>query len=204
MMGLAVLAGIAIYLGVFWLLVRALKTKRAKGAAILIALAIPFWDLPFGYYSFRDHCETEGGLQVLNKVQPQKKAFFDSLPPYPIKDLLTHGFTVVEAKDSGGNGISRYQLRADGGVEIRAVAQPESNVVVSVRRGQRLPWNIVRDDRFLRAPVEGKELARYSEFTWRGGWVQVVMSPLLGQGPSCTAGPTDPIVRLILRGGEPS
>ena len=203
MIGLVVIAGVSLYIGICWLIFRALKQRWARALALLTALAIPLWDLPFGYYEFRNHCRT-AGLQVLESLAPHEAAYFDSLPPYPISELFSRGFRLVETADGSRNKILRYERSMDGRISTLTVPEPRSELQVSSERDIRLPWNIVRDNRLLRERRDGRLLAKYSEISWRGGWLQVSLTPLLGPGIACTAGSEDPVVTLILRGGKRS
>ena len=204
MIGLAVLAGIAIYVGVWWFLVRTLSQGWAKALAILIALAIPFWDLPVGYLRYQNYCVSEGGLRISSRIAPQESVYFDSVPSYPANELIAEGIRVVEIARPDGRGIARHERQGAGSITTLIITRPQSSLRVTYVRNQRLDWNIIREDRYVRNQADARLLAQYSEFSWQGGWLQHSFAPILGTGLRCTAGSRDPIITLLVHGGAPS
>ena len=200
MVGLAFLAFIAAYSVLWWFVVKKARNRSEKIAAILIAVLIPFGDLPIGYYKYKQYCSTEGGVRVFQPFPVQDKVFFDSFPSYSTDELLARGFKVVEVATS--KGVARHEMGSNKQILTRMVSQPESPIRVSISRGQNLPWNIVGEERTARTQSDQKLLARYASYTWHGGWLQRSMSPLLRASLSCSTGPQDPIVELLRRGTE--
>src|SRR5438270_54322 len=139
MIGLAVLAGVAIYIGVFWFIFRALKQKWAKGLAVFVALGIPFWDLPFGYYNFHSHCMTEGGIQQYAPISPQKSLFFPQATGVRPEQLFNLGVEVVEFRSPKRNSFLRY-TRSDRGIEKHETAESTSAVRIVTNYNFELPW----------------------------------------------------------------
>jgi hypothetical protein len=196
--GLTILAVVAVYIGIVWALVRfALKNNWARAAVVVAALGIPFWDLPIGYYEFQRLCSAEGGLRILKPVAPQERVFFDSMPSQSAEDLLAKGFKVVEIARADGKGIARHEFL--GGIVTKNVAEPESAVRVTIRRNQLLSWNILRDDRIAQFRVNGELLARHSTFTWHGGWLKALASPT-GFALHCFVSRDDQIVEWLANG----
>src|SRR5436305_7378115 len=107
MIGLAVLAGIAIYVGIWWFVVRFLKQRWAKSLAILLAIAIPLGDLPFGYFNFLRHCDYEGGVRQVERISPHKSVFFLSVTGVKPQYLFRLGADFVEYSSSDG-GVIRF------------------------------------------------------------------------------------------------
>ena len=197
MIGLAVLAGIAIYIAVWWLLVSSLKRTWAKAAAIVIALAIPFWDFPIGYYNFEHHCSTEGGLHVVGEFPPSTSVLVDPSTGYRPEDVLRHGFKLVEYADSGH--VVQYSGAAG---KLRKIMRdrPTSLAKIMFVQNQILPWNIVRNDIVAVRVSDNRELAKYTSFRWRGMWWQVRMAPMLRTGAACFVGREDPVLGALQRG----
>ena len=200
MIGLAVLAVVAIYVAVCWFAITKARNRGEKVFALLIALLIPLWDLPIGYFSYRNLCSSEGGIHIYKRFPPQDKVFLDSLPSFSVNQMLRQGWKTVEVIRMDGKGIARHELGPNKEVITQEVQQPISNITVSIVRGQTLPWNIVREDRYARTRGDNETVARYSSFSWQGGWVYRLLSPVLGPGVSCSIGPEDPVVALLLRG----
>src|SRR5713101_5452421 len=111
MIGLTVLAVIAIYIGVFAYIVVHARNRAEKIAAIVVALAIPFWDLPFGYFNFYRHCSQEGGLHVSNDLPALNAILIDPSVGYRPEDVLRFGFKAVEYANRG----ETIRYTADGG-----------------------------------------------------------------------------------------
>jgi hypothetical protein len=199
LIGLAVIAGLALYIGIFWLIVRALKQRWAKALAVVIAVAIPFWDLPFGYLSFQQDCKQYGGLHVFEKVSPATAIFIDRHIGYTPDQLKRFGFKVIEYGEPGN--ITRYTAAKDG--YIKSTDQTAiSKVMVHFQPNQQLPWHVVRRD-YLASNVETKSvIARYTDIRWLGMWWQVEASPIFGDGGRCYFSGDNPILALLAKGNS--
>ena len=113
MLSLIILVVAGAYVGLWYLLIRALPNRWAKAIVALVALYLPFWDVPYGYYNFRALCSEEGELHVLRKVSPQTSIFLDQSLPLTEKEIarmLAKGFRVVEVRRRDGSMVS---LRKD-------------------------------------------------------------------------------------------
>ena len=200
MVGLAVLAGIAIYIAVFWFLVRALEQKWAKGLAILVALAIPFWDLPFGYYNYREHCANDGGLHLRQQFSPVTSILIDPSTGYTADQLLRRGFKIVEVNEASQK-ITRYVVEGNG-IKSENTEKITSSVRIRTHRNQVLPWNVVRHDVVVSLVNGDNVLVTHSGFHWRGVWWQVVGAPMFGTGPFCHTRDTDAVLTALASGGR--
>lgn len=199
MIGLAVLAGVAIYIGVWWFLISALKHRWAKAAAILIALAIPFWDLPFGYASFAGHCHEEGGLRQLGRVAANDGVLFSYNTGVKAEYLIGLGAHFVEYSRVDGS-VIRFSRSASGSIEGVKVSKPSSSVRLQARFNVKLPWNVFKNEVVLSDVQTDRPLARATSFYWIGGWVQRVSMPLLVARENCSAQSLDQIVALAVTG----
>ncbi|HZQ75026.1 MAG TPA: hypothetical protein VFB08_19090 [Burkholderiales bacterium] len=204
MIGLAVLAGAAIYIGISWAIVRTVKTTWPRLILIASLVLVPFWDLPIGYLSYLHHCQAESGLHIERTIRPQREVFFDSMPSVSANELIASGLTAVEIARPNGRGIARHEATGQGKLTTQIIDRPRSQIRVSYIRNEELPWHVLREDKIVRSTSDNALLARYSAFAWRGGWLQVSLSPLLGTGPSCAGNVKDPIVTLLVNGGAPS
>lgn len=199
MIGLVIL-GLIVGWVVLWVYV--FKKARNRGervAALLVAVLIPFWDLPIGYFEFQQHCSAEGGIRVYERVTPQDKVYFESLPSSPPAELLKLGFKVVEIRRTDGKGIVRYENHPDNSVS-RTVQSPESLVAISWTAAERLGWNVYRDRWAAHSLGEKKVLATYTTFSWHGGWLQQSSWPLLRGNLDCFLARTDPLITLLRHG----
>lgn len=200
MIGLLVLAIAGLYIAFWvWVVVTA-KRRSVQVVAILVALAIPFWDVPIGYYNYRMYCDVEAGTRVLQGFEAQEKIYFDSMPSYSANELLRLGFKVVEIARADRQGIARHEKSGTEQILTTVVQASESKITVSISRNQRLPWNIVREDRLARLRSTNEVLARHSAFRWYGGWLSKRLPSMLPIRASCAVSPQDPIVELVRRG----
>jgi hypothetical protein len=197
--GLLIFGAIAGYVA-FWSYVLKIARNRAtRIVAILIALLIPFWDLPIGYLQFRRLCSAEGGLHVYERITPQDKVYFQSVPSSSIDEMLRAGFKVVEILRADGRGIARHQLE-QGRIVSQTVQSPESLVAVSITRNDRLAWNIYRYEHIARSISSNEPIARHTGFTWHGGWLKEASAPLFRGRLSCSSPLSDPLVPLLRSG----
>ena len=197
MIGLADLAGVAIYIALWWYLVRILKHTWAKALAILVALAIPFWDLPFGYLAFKGDCATYGGLHISQRIPASDTIFVDRHIAYRPEYLRRFGFKVVEYGEPGN--ITRYTATPTGYAQSKHL-DAISTLKVSFVANQALPWGVIKRD-FLVSRVDTSQvLASYSDLRWSGLWWQARAAPILSDGGRCYAVDENPLLTLIARG----
>jgi hypothetical protein len=201
MIGLAVLAGVAIYISVFWFIVRALKQKWAKGLAILVALAIPFWDLPVGYLSFSNHCRGEGGLKQLAKITPNKSILFSSLTGIRPDYLFRSGVELVEYS-IGGDAVRSFKRLPNGSVQETRALSASSAVRLQSHLNTQLAWNIYKNEAHLVDVRTGQTLATATSFYWLGGWIQRLSAPMLAGTGRCYFSSLDEIVSLAITGSK--
>ncbi len=177
MIGLTVLAVIAIYIGVFAYIVVHARNRAEKIAAIVVALAIPFWDLPFGYFNFYHHCSQDGGLHISKDLPALNAILIDPSVGYRPEDVLRFGFKTVEYANSSET--IRYTADASG-LSKSIHSAPISPIKIQYSGNQMLPWNLIRSDYIVSRVDNGQVIARQTDFKWRGLWWQVSAAPLLG------------------------
>jgi hypothetical protein len=199
LIGLAVIAGVALYIGIFWLILRALKQGWAKALAVLIALAIPFWDLPIGYKSFTSLCAEQGGIRVLTKLPPQKSVLFASATGLKPAQLLIKGLQFVEYKTPNGK-ITRFTKSSNGHIEESDVSSSASLVLIRTTYNDLLTWNVYRNESSLVDAWTNRTIATATSFYWLGGWLQRRMSPIFAGNGRCHADTQSEIMDIVLRG----
>jgi hypothetical protein len=200
MIGLAVFGLIAAYVALIVFMVRKARNTVAKASAIAVALLIPFWDLPIGYWQYHELCSSEGGLHVLRSFPAQDRLFFESPSSLSANQLLKAGWQVVEGLDRDQKTVIRHRIGQNGELMTEKADRPSSKVALSVLRDQRLPWYIVREDQVARAYDDGVPLVKYSSFAWRGGWLQASLAPILGVSQRCFAVRGEPVVSILRKG----
>ena len=159
-------------------------SKSGRVAFFVVAVGLPFWELPYGYYNFQRLCREETRLQVLEKIMPQEIACADY--PYATlhKVLLSSGFRTVETGGKTGE-IRRFAARSDGGIEESIQQRLESNYCLSFQNNIRLAWRVLRHDQLITRVSDRKIAASQSRFSWLGMWWQEVLQPILGRGGEC-------------------
>src|SRR5439155_16090899 len=131
--GLIIFGVIAGYVTLWYYVVKAARNRTQRIVAVLVAVLIPFWDLPIGYFEYQRYCSSEGGIRVYERVPPQDKIYFESTPSSFPEDMLKQGFKVVEILRVDRKGIVRQEIQ-QGTIVSRTVTSPESMVAVSIVR----------------------------------------------------------------------
>ncbi len=201
MIGLAVLAGVAVYIALFWFVVRTAKSIWAKASALAIAVLIPVWDVPFGFFSYKSLCRHEGGLRVFQPISAQRTICLDGAIGYPPREVMRIGFDSVEIREKI-NRIVSYRTSKTGAIDsfIPENGKPLSRYCISLRQNQEIPWNIWRHDLFVNDTVTGATVARYSAFHWLGTWWRAKLLAFPGGGLSCHQLRPDEVFAAIREG----
>jgi hypothetical protein len=172
-----------------WIVIAAMFARLVpgwwgKGALFAVLVAVPFWELPFGYLNFRKLCEDQGGLKVFETFSPQVSICASYPLETSVDQFLSVGFKVVEARDRDGRVVAQTRETAiktpnvDGSKVASAFCVTQEFV-----RG--LPWRIQRNEYKVVAEPSQREVARHSDFIWFGMWWQERAAPLLGRGGEC-------------------
>lgn len=69
MIALMVFTALLVYLGIAWLVVKRVPSKKAKWIAVAVFVLIPTWDEILGRVYFKYLCETESGVHVYKTVE---------------------------------------------------------------------------------------------------------------------------------------
>lgn len=200
MIGLTVLAVIAIYIGVFAYIVVYARNRAEKIAAIVVAIAIPFWDLPIGYHNYRWHCAQDGGIQQFESIPPQKALYFASSSGIRPEFLIKAGLDSVEYQKMNGNGVVRYFRAQGGAIEQVEGKTPTSPIRIRATFNEELTWNLYRQEQVLEDAKSGRPLARAREYIWLGGWIQRMISPMLTPASTCYASSLSGVISLAVKG----
>lgn len=202
MISLIILLAAGAYIGLWYLLIRALPNRWAKAFVALIAVYLPFWDVPYGYYKFRALCAEEGGLHAFGKVSPQLSVFLDSSTLRTEQErtkMLARGFRFVEMQFQDGTSVS-YSKSATGQTQQVPLSNPTSNYGIRTDLNQRLAWGVIRHDHVLYVRGSNEVLARNSQFAWRS-WIRDKLLALPGGHIYCQEQfRSDGLEQLVLSG----
>lgn len=182
MTSLIVIGLITAYVAMFVFIVRKARNRPQKVAATAIAIVIPFWDLPVGYFNFLQSCLEEGGVRVTKIIPPAPALLIDETTRYTPHEVLRFGFTAVEF--SSPDGTVRF-TKGSNGVTKSVHAAPMSELKIEHTGVTSLSWNLDRWDYVARSIKDGSVVATQRDFRWRGMWWQIAMAPFLGEGPYC-------------------
>ncbi len=69
MIALMLLTALLVYLGIVWLVIKRLPSKKAKWIAVAVFVLIPTWDEILGRIYFKSLCETESGTKIYKTVE---------------------------------------------------------------------------------------------------------------------------------------
>lgn len=199
MIGLLIFGVAAGYVALWYYVFKTARNRGERVAAVLVAVLIPFWDLPIGYFEFQRHCRAEGGVHVYDRIPAQVMLYFESAPLSSVNELLKQGFSVVEISLPDGKGLVRHELE-QGRIISRIVESPESPIAISITRNEKLSWNIYRDQHVARSINPSKLVATYSWFSWRGGWLQKSTWPWFRGSFDCFLERNDPLIALLRHG----
>jgi hypothetical protein len=169
---------------------------------VLAAVAIPFWEFPYGYYNFQRLCAEELGVKIFEPISPQKSICREVHRDSYVEQWLAPGMDFVEARDRQGN-VTRLE-RGKGPVVLRSKTDAlASEYCVGSDWINNLPWGINRHEYWIRKNSSQAVVARLtSQIHWSGmSWQKSTRA--FGSGGSChVRGSTKAIVDLALRGSD--
>jgi hypothetical protein len=180
-------------MAVIWALIAAVVARfipnwPGRIAFFTIAVAIPFWELPYGYYNFQRLCDEETKLRVFEKIPPQDSvciAYFD-LGLYTL--LNQAGFRRIEVTGRSDNANDR--------VFLTSREQARSSYCISFKSNIGLDWRMWRGDTSIHRAGDDRLIAMQSRFRWDGMWWQQQARPVMGIGGVCSGDLNAPILAL--------
>ncbi len=165
-------------------------------AFVAIAVGLPFWELPYGYYNFRNLCEKQGRLQIFEKIAPQESVCIGDLDSGVYWGLIRAGFSRIELT---GRSDDPNRDQRSGKVFRSKRQEVKSEYCYAGSTNNPLPWRVLRTDVLVVRARDEKIAVRQSQFQWDGMWWQAQASPILGRGGVCFEDPK--LVTVALRGG---
>lgn len=199
MLSLIILVVAGAYVGLWYLLVRALPNRWAKAIVALIALYLPFWDVPYGYYNFRTLCAEEGGVKVFEKVPSQDSIYLDKSVLGAVSYMFKQGYRIVEEQDRSGQ-IGRWLASDPGRREVVDKASLISTYGMRSELFKRQPWGVSRSDRLIYILQTESIVIRSTYFSWQT-WISSLGVPGLGYLHYCPEGISRTTPAVTLRGG---
>jgi len=183
MLSLIILVVAGAYVGLWYLLIRALPNRWAKAIVALVALYLPFWDVPYGYYNFRTLCAEEGGVKVFEKVPPQDSIYLDKSVLGAVSYMFKQGYRIVEEQDRSGQ-IGRWLASDPGRREVVEKASLISTYGMRSELFKRQPWGILRSDDFVFNVRTDAVVIRSTYFRWQI-WISSLGIPGFGYFHYC-------------------
>jgi len=162
-------------------------------AFFAIAVGLPFWELPYGYYNFQKLCREETPLKVIEKVLPQDSVCVEYFDLGLYRQLVQAGFSRIEIV---GRSDSAKEYAANGRVVLTNRQQAKSSYCISFENNISLPWRVLRADTMIERSHDRRIAARQSRIRWDGAWWQQAASPVLGIGGMCSGSLSTPILAL--------
>ena len=95
MIALMVFTALLVYLGIAWVVIKRLPSKKAKWIAIAVFILIPTWDEILGRVYFKYLCETESGVHVYKTVELPAE-YWDEQGREKFVDEKAGGFLLVK------------------------------------------------------------------------------------------------------------
>ncbi|HLX80272.1 MAG TPA: hypothetical protein VKS43_06785 [Burkholderiales bacterium] len=163
-----------------------------------VAVGVPFWEFPYGYYKFQVLCRENTRPEIFERIPAQEEVCADY--PYVTlhKDLLGFGFTSVETRGRTGE-VKRYTAAPDGHTAKSVQQKIRSTYCLTFVNNNRLPWRLWRHDVLIKRTDNNRVVARQSRFNWAGMWWQEKARPILGNGGTCSSD-TNQLIQALRRG----
>ena len=168
-------------------------------AFFVLAVGVPFWELPYGYYNFQVLCKEQGGLKNFEPISPQKTVCVAHPYESGAPGMLKAGFGTVEVRDKSG-GVHRISRAPSGVLESVKQERVSSEYCVAYAFVRARSWRTMRNEMTVVRDKDQKPVARHSDFVWFGMWWQEAASPMLGRGGECRRDAVGSVSAAVLRG----
>lgn len=205
--GLGALIVIVIYVAVAITVVRALKNKKARYAAIAIFALAPTADAVIGRIYLGYRCTTEGGVKIYRSVSGVQGFLYDVPDKYWIE---RHGYSFSEGQASDSGNVNRYQLSGSQVVVEWNVPRKSAHRVRTVVTNDRSRYETIQN--IVDVPETNEVLATYTQISFYGGWAERLLGSFADAGAgavaSCdqdlsAASKADLLVQMIKRTLQP-
>lgn len=170
-------------------------------AFLAIAVGLPFWELPYGYYNLQELCRTQGALKVFEPIMPQESICVDYPFETAASSMLKRGFKKVESRDKKGGVVGHRNVKA-ADIESLVAERVTSEYCVTYSFVRGLPWRAMRNEFVVVRNSDQRLVARHSDFVWFGMWWQEAALPFFGRGGECRHDGIGSIAHLLLHGAK--
>src|SRR5258706_10967630 len=162
-------------------------------AFFVIAVGLPFWELPYGYYNFLKLCREETSLKVMERISPQDSVCIEYFDLGLYRQLVQAGFSRIEIT---GRSDNAKEYAANGRVVMTNRDQTKSPYCIVFQSNIAMPQRILRNDISIIRATDSRIVARQSRIRWDGTWWQQTASPIFGIGGACSGLMSSPILAL--------
>lgn len=193
---LFLLAGTWTLIAVF--IARLISNWPGRIAFLVIAIGLPFWELPYGYYNFQNLCREEAGVKSIAAFPPQDSVCINSFDLGLYNQLAKAGFSRIEIVGPSGNA---QEHAAKGEVFITDRKRAKSSYCIFFQGNITLRWGISRSDKLIVRLADNFSVSRQSDYSWSGMWWQYATRPVFGFGGECF-GSRSAIISTLQRGSN--
>lgn len=193
MAGLIVLGLAGAYVALFWLITAKANGWGKRIGVLAVAIAIPFWEFPFGYWTLLQHCKLESGIHVGNEFTPSDSILFFNYA-YKPAEAAALGYKTIEYLSQGN--VIRY-TRVGEELEKSTHRQPTSKISYRAEGWQELPWGVARYDYLVTRLADGKVVARQTDFNWSGLYWERALRVWITPQPRCEGAMNASLLRSL-------
>jgi hypothetical protein len=177
-------AGVWLVVAAFIAYLIPLGSRVAKSLLFVALVAIPFWELPYGYLNFRKECDQATKLSLIETIPSQESICLERFDSVIFARLSEAGFSRVEVAEPAPNAAP---FLTQPNLFVLKRTEMKSGYCVRFMGHSLKPWGIQRSETAVIELKTGKRVAHQSNIRWLGTWWQSKMSPMLGDGGSCNA-----------------
>lgn len=168
MIALMVFTALLVYLGIAWLVIKRLPSKKAKWIAVAVFILIPTWDEILGRIYFYSLCTMEGGQNIYKPMEIGKEYYSPTVP----KARLPEGQEWEAGKE--------YILHVEGDHPtvkrtVRFVPDPEKlkdrYEILIAKFADRKVMSVQKIFSLIKDKQTGEILGTATSFAYWGGWV---------------------------------
>jgi hypothetical protein len=181
--GLIFFGVVLAYLVAVYVIFARAKHWVVRTSIVLVALAIPIWDLPIGYIKFNELCSEQSGVRLEAAFLPTDSILIAGNSGYGPEKTLKIGFKTVEYLSEGK--VLRFTRSGD---ELNKTVHdvPNSLLQFQFNGVKPLPWNLSKSEFVIARVRDGQVVARKVDFGWRGMWWESTLGLNVTPGLRCT------------------
>ena len=179
--GLGVLLSIVAYVAIATAVVRAIKSRKWRIVAIVVAILLPTADAVVGRLYLRHLCATEAGLETFKVVEGVEGFFNNRFRPHA-EWIVRYGYQFIEGNYYDGKPM-RLSLTGQGKLIEERNVVPRSTYRLEYS-DHRSPLGFGRAEWAIRDVRSAETLARHVTFDYAGGWAERFLGAFSDAGGS--------------------